>query len=202
MQKDVKIQIIIYLYFINKTQRMTSNIRATTTINAEVVPPSTMETVVLDQSEKEYDKMISQNAIYHKTMMEDLIKLSSESGSGSGSNGDDKLDMIFGLMHTIDAIDQTNSKLMTSAQNKLNHGSQNASVSPILNSDINETKNKLIDTVNKYDELMKMKREGFENPTIDAALGNSAVVYESQKYALVLFGVCAIYLLYKTAKYL
>lgn len=184
---------------------MTSNIQTTTTINAEVVPQSTMETEVLDQSEKEYDKLISQNAIYHKTMIEDLIKLSSESGSGSGSgsNSGKKLDMIFGLTQTIDAIDETNSKLMTSAQKKLNSGSQNAHVSPILNSEINETKNKLIATTKDYDKLMqRMKREGFSNPTMDAAVGNSAVVYESQKYAFLLFGVCAIFLLYKTAKYL
>ena len=37
----------------------------------------------LDQSEKEYNRMISQHVTYHKLLMDDLMKLSSESGSGS-----------------------------------------------------------------------------------------------------------------------
>ena len=184
---------------------MSSNIHTTTTINAEVVPPSTMETHVLDQSEIEYDKMISQNAIYHRTMMEDLMKLSSESGSGSNSSSN-QLDMIIGLGNTIGAIDTSNSKLVSFAQKKSTYGVKNAQLSPSLTTQINETKTKLRTTANEYDELMsKMQREGFETPTMDtmnAALGHSEIVFESQKYAFVLLGVFAIYLLHKTIKQL
>jgi hypothetical protein len=53
-----------------------------------------------------------------------------------------------------------------------------------------------------------MKKEGFDNnnnnstDTMDAALEISEIVSESQKYALVIFGAGALYLLYKTIKHL
>ena len=50
---------------------------------AESIPAMTSEIRALDQSEKEYNRMISQHTTYHRMMMDDLMKLSSETGSQS-----------------------------------------------------------------------------------------------------------------------
>lgn len=262
-------------------------------MNAETVPNSTNETQVLDQTEKEYDRMISQQMMYHRVMMEDLMKLSSEKGSsfsytsaGSGmwagepaneytcanavghradlggwciftrendaknecnsdptclgyvsnspdgfqltkkpvandvANGifykkiitpvdislGDRMNTVAGLGNTIAAIDVSNRNLLQSAQGIVNKGSQNATTASNLHANIKETRASLASDVAQYAALMKqmqqMQKEGFSNPTMDAALENSAIVSESEKYALVLFGVCAIFLFYKTVKYL
>ena len=185
---------------------MTSNVQSTTTtVNADVVPTVTNETETLDQSEKEYDRMISQHVMYHHAMMEDLMKLSSVSGSNLSSNklSNDQLSVVAGLGNTVAATNASNTSLLQFAQNMSNDGSQNAITASKLDAEIKKTQTNLQDTVKQYDALMQqMQKEGFSNPSMDAALENSAIMSESEKYALVLFGVCAIYLFYKTVKYL
>jgi hypothetical protein len=168
-------------------------------MNTETVPNSTNETQVLDQTEKEYDRMISQQMMYHRVMMEDLMKLSTE----KGSTIDDRMNAVAGLGNTMLAIDASNRNLLQSAQGITNQGSQNATTASNLHANIKETSASLANDVSQYAALMQqMQKEGFSNPTMDAALENSAIMSESEKYALVLFGVCAIFLIYKTVKYL
>jgi hypothetical protein len=75
-----------------------------------------------------------------------------------------------------------------------------------MNASMDKINTNLHNDVMAYDAL---KQEGFSNNhnnhnnhSMNAALDNSAVVLESQKYALALFGAFSIYLLYKTVKYL
>ena len=70
-------------------------------VNAGVMPESTHATRALDQSEQEYNRMISQQMTYHKTMMDDLMKLSSESGSANNIN------IVSGLGTTVSNMNAT-----------------------------------------------------------------------------------------------
>ena len=175
-------------------------------MNTETVPNSTNETQVLDQTEKEYDRMISQQMMYHRVMMEDLMKLSTEKGSTitpANISLDDRMNAVAGLGNTMLAIDASNRNLLQSAQGITNQGSQNATTASNLHANIKETSASLANDVAQYAALtQQMQKEGFSNPTMDAALENSAIMSESEKYALVLFGVCAIFLFYKTVKYM
>jgi len=184
---------------------MKSTIRPTTTVNVEAVPKITNETRAIDLSEKEYNRMISQHMMYHKVMMEDLMKLSSESetNASNASNAaslQDKMDMVAGLGNTVDAMNTSNKRLLDSANKISNHGKQNAKSATMLNANINEINANLRNDVAQYDALMKTQKEGFSNANMDAALDNSKIVLESQKYAVALFGAFAVYLLYKTVK--
>jgi hypothetical protein len=177
----------------------------------EAVPNSTDETQYLDLSEKEYNRMISQQMMYHKVMMEDLMQLSAETETGSSNSLQTqdqlmrRMSLVAGLGNTVETMDASRTQLLDSANKKSNQGSVNAQTASMLSANMNEINTNLRNDVTAYDAL---NHEGFSNNnnnnnhSMKAALDNSTVVLESQKYALVLFGAFSIYLLYKTVKYL
>jgi hypothetical protein len=171
-----------------------------TAANAEPIPESTHATRALDQSEQEYNRMISQQMTYHKMMMDDLIKLSSESGS-SGSDANN-INVVSGLGTTVSNMNATNAQLMNAVSNYADQGKQSATTASKLNAYTKKTASKLNDDIQAYNSLVNQHQEGFANPTMDAALEISEMMNESQKYALVLFGLIALVLLYKTVKHL
>ena len=166
--------------------------------NAGVMPESTHATRALDQSEQDYNRMISQQMTYHKTMMDDLMKLSSESGSANNIN------IVSGLGTTVSNMNATNEQLVNAVSNYADQGKQSATTASKLNAYTKKTVSKLNDDIQAYNSLMNQNQEGFKNanPTMDAALEISEMMNESQKYALVLFGLIALVLLYKTVKHL
>ena len=175
-------------------------------MNMEAVPNSTDETHYLDLSEKEYNRMISQQMMYHKIMMEDLMKLSTETEAGNSAlQTQDQLlrqmNLVAGLGNTVATMNASNQQLLDLANKKAKQGDANAQTASTLSAKTDEINANLSNDVAEYDALMK---EGFSNPndTMKAALDNSSIVLESQKYALVLFGVLSVYLLYKTVKHL
>ena len=172
-----------------------------TAANAESIPESTHATRALDQSEQEYNRMISQQMTYHKMMMDDLMKLSSESGAGSDVNN---INVVSGLGTTVSNMNATNEQLVNAVSNYANQGSQSSQTASKLNAYTKKTASKLNDDIQAYNALVNQNQEGFKNanPTMDAALELSEIMNESQKYALVLFGLFAIFLLYKTVKHL
>ena len=186
-------------------------------MNMEAVPNSTDETQYLDLSEKEYNRMISQQMMYHKVMMEDLMKLSTETETGSSNSlqmqdqMQDRMRVVAGLGNTVETMDASRTQLLDSANKKSKQGSLNAQTASMMTANMDAINANLHNDVMAYDAL---HHEGFSNNndnnnnnnhnnnTMKAALDNSAVVLESQKYALVLFGAFSIYLLYKTVKHL
>ena len=167
--------------------------------NAGVMPESTHATRALDQSEQEYNRMISQQMTYHKTMMDDLMKLSSESGSDANN-----INIVSGLGTTVSNMNATNEQLVNAVSNYADQGKQSATTASKLNAYTKKTVSKLNDDIQAYNALVNQNQEGFKNanPTMDAALEISEMMNESQKYALVLFGLIALVLLYKTVKHL
>jgi len=179
---------------------------------AEPTPMNTNETHALDKSEREYNRMISQHMTYHKMMMDDLMKLSTMSESGASMNPttlSEQIDVVSGLGTTVSNIDSSNNRILQTAAQYVDKGKQTASTVSNLNAYLKMTGSKLNDDIKAYDNLMQ--KEGFANNnnnnnnntnTMDAALEISQTVSESQKYALVIFGAGALYLLYKTVKHL
>lgn len=178
---------------------------------AEPTPVST-QTPELDQSEREFNRMISQHTTYHRMMMDDLMKLS------SGSESSDQLpNVVSGLGTTVANIDESNQQLQQSAAKYAEQGKQSAATVSNLNAFMRSNSSKLNNDIKAYTAIAQ--KEGFTssngahptpntpnpntpnpNPTMDAALETSAIVRESQKYALVILGLSAMYLLYKTIK--
>lgn len=263
-----------------------------TTVNAGTVPNTTAETETLNQSEKEYDRMISQQMILHKTMMDDIMRMSTGTNStytyplSSGgmwaaenineytcanalghradlggycifddennaknacssdptclgyvsntpnfyqltrnpvandvANGnfykkiinttndtpEERMNSVAGLGNTIASISASNASLFQRAKQFSNNGSQNVMTASNLDTEIKDINASMKDSVKEYEALMNQiqaQKEGFSNPSMDGALEISAIMSESEKYALILFGVCAIFLFYKTMKYL
>jgi hypothetical protein len=167
---------------------------------AELIPEHTNETYALDQSEQEYNRMISQHMTYHRMMMDDLMKLSSESGSNPQSQ--ELLNVVSGLGTTVGNIDTSNKRLLQTASKYVDQGKDQSNTVSKLNAYIKANSAKLKDDINAYDALMN--KEGFANanPTMNAALEMSEIMNESQKYALVIFGSVSVYLLYKIVKHL
>jgi|688.fasta_scaffold25479_4 hypothetical protein len=198
--------------------------------NAESIPENTSEVNALDQSEKEYNRMISQHTTYHRMMMDDLMKLTTESGSQTSvdqnsncsywaksgeceknpnymlnsctasCNSVNKMSIVSGLGTTVQNLDASNEQLLQTAGQYADQGKQRAITATNLNAYMNETGLKLRNDIKAYDEIIK--KEGFSNPTMDAALEISEIMSESQKYALVIFGAFALFLLHKTIKHL
>jgi len=181
------------------------------TMNMEAVPHSPNEMQFIDSSEKEYNRMISQQMMHHKVMMEDLMKLSTETETGSNlslqpqdqAQMQRQMSVVAGLGNTVETMNTSNKQLLELANKKSKQGDLNAQAASTFNASIKEINANLHNDVMAYDAL---KQEGFSNNhnnhSMNAALDNSAVVLESQKYALALFGAFSIYLLYKTVKYL
>ena len=174
---------------------------------AEPTPETTDETNALDKSEREYNRMISQHMTYHKMMMDDLMKLSTMSESGASMNPaalSEQIDVVSGLGTTVSNIDSSNTSILKTAAQFVDQGKQNAGTVSKLNAYLKTTGSKLNDDIKAYDKLMK--KEGFSNngntDSMDAALEISQTVSESQKYALVILGSFALFLLYKTVKHL
>ena len=179
----------------------------------------------LDQSEKEYNRMLSQHMTYHRMLMDDLMKLSSESGSGSTGTGPRALlqqqisqanqaNVVTGMATTIGNLNTSNQGLMKSASKFVDDTNTSAKRVSRLNNFIQQNASKLGQDLDEYQTLASQYevKEGFANqnlkskmgtnPTMDAALEVSNTVRESQKYALVIFGLFATYALYKTIKHL
>ncbi len=159
----------------------------------------------LDESEKEYNRMISQHTTYHRMLMDDLMKLSSESGSGSGANNlvQQQLaqsNLIRGLGTTIGNFNATDQRLMYAVSDFPADTNTKSKEVSRLNRHILQNTSKLNETIDSYNAL----KEGFtkQNPTMDAALEVSNRMKESHKYAFFIFGLVAIYALYKTTKHL
>ena len=171
---------------------------------AEPTPENTNETRALDQSEREYNRMLSQHATYHKMMMDDIMKLSSMSEAGSSMNPttlSEQIDVVSGLGTTVGNLNASNKRLLQTATQYVDQGKQNANTVSKLNAYLKTTGSKLNDDIKEYDKLAQ--KEGFVNThSMDAALEVSETVSESQKYALVIFGAVAMFLLYKTIKQL
>lgn len=191
--------------------------------------PSSDEVKALDQSEKEYNRMISQHMMYHRLLMDDLIKLSSESGSGSGSGSmslpqqllqqqmaqAQQANTVQGLGTTIGNMNTNRDQLMKSASKFAGNATVNAQTVARLNRFIQQNASALVKNLDSLDSLDSVDAttattatnktvEGFAvsapSPTLDGALEVSALMRESHKYALIVAGVIAIYLLYKTTK--
>ena len=162
----------------------------------------------LDESEKEYNRMISKHTTYHRLLMDDLMKLSSESGSGSGSNNliqqqlaqSNQSNLIRGMGATIGNLNATDQRLMETASGFTADTNAKSKEVTRLNRNIVQNTSKLNETIDSYNALI----EGFANqgPTMDAALEVSNRMKESHKYAFFIFGIVAIYVLYKTTKQL
>ena len=170
--------------------------------SAELIPESTHAMRALDQSEQEYNRMISQQMTYHKTLMDDVIKLSSESESEKN-----KINIVTGMGTTINNLNATNERLMTSVSNYADQGKQSATTASKLRAYTKKTASELNNDIKEYDALVNQiqNQEGFanaNNPTLDAAVEISEIMNESQKYALIIFGLFAMFLLYKTIKHL
>ena len=167
--------------------------------NAESVPENTSETHLLDASEREYNRMISQHTTYHRMMMDDLMKLSMEPESANAAY--DPIGIVTGLGTTVTNLDASNKQLLQSAAKRAEQGKQRAITASNLNAYMHETGVKLQDDMKAHDAIMTTaQREGFD--TMDAALEMSETISESQKYALFVFGAFAVFLLYKTIKHL
>jgi hypothetical protein len=141
--------------------------------------------------------------------MDDLMKLSSESGSGSGStniiqqqlNQTNQSNVVRGMGATIGNLNVTDQQLMKTSTGFKTNTNTNAQQVSRLNKFITQNTSKLNETIQSYNAL----KEGFaaeQIPTMDAALEVSNRMRESHKYALVIFGIIAIYALYKTTKQL
>ena len=183
------------------------------------VPPSDDVQTALDQSEKEYNRMISQHMMYHRMLMDDLIKLTTETGSGSGSGSGSlpsqllqqqmdqakQANTVQGLGTTIGNMNANRDQLMKSASKIAGKSSVNAQTVARLNQFIQQKGSALVKNLDSFDSTNKTA-EGFvnpaPNPTLDGAVEVSALMRESHKYALIVAGVIAIYLLYKTTKHL
>jgi hypothetical protein len=191
-------------------------------------PPSDDVQTALDQSEKEYNRMISQHMMHHRMLMDDLIKLTTETGSGSTRDMSlprqllqQKMDQaqqantVQGLGTTIGNMNANRDKLMNSASKIAGKSSVNAQTVARLNQFIQQKGSALVKNLDSLDSLDSVDAtatatatnktaEGFANPapnpTLDGALEVSALMRESHKYALIVAGVIAIYLLYKTTK--
>ena len=111
-----------------------------------------------------------------------------------------KMNIVAGLGTTVQNLDASNDQLIQMAGQYVDQGKQRAITATNLNAYMKETGLKLRTDIKSYDEISK--KEGFSNPTMDAALEISEIMSESQKYALVIFGAFALVLLYKTIKHL
>jgi hypothetical protein len=198
---------------------------------AESIPENTSETRALDASEREYNRMISQHMTYHRMMMDDLMKLSAESGSqtsvdqnsncsywansgeceknpnymlndcAASCNSVKNMSIVSGLGTTVQNLDASNQQLLQTAAKYVDQGKQRAITATNLTAYMNETGAKLQNDIKSYDAFVSNAQKEGFD-TMDAALEMSDRISESQKYALFIFGTFAMFLLYKTVKHL
>ena len=175
--------------------------------NAESIPETTSETRALDDSEREYNRMISKHMTYHRMMMDDIMKLSavSETSSANPSASVDMMTVMSGLGTIVQNLDASSEQLMQSAATQVEQGKQRALTSSKLNAFINKMGTNIQNDIKSYDEIVQ--KEGFDtmaahDTSLDAAVGISQTISESHKYALFVFGAIDMFMLYKTAKHL
>lgn len=178
------------------------------------MPPSDDVQTALDQSEKEYNRMISQHMMYHRMLMDDLIKLTTETGSGSGSGSGSlpsqllqqqmdqakQANTVQGLGTTIGNMNANRDQLMNSASKIAGKSSVNAQTVARLNQFIQQKGSALVKNLDSTNKTAEGFANPAPNPTLDGAVEVSAIMRESHKYALIVAGVIAVYLLYKTTK--
>ena len=158
-----------------------SNMKPQRSNTHEVVPYNNPEDDMraLDQSEKEYNRMISQHMTYHRTLMNDLMRMSSESGSGSGSsprellqqqiNQTNQANVVRGMGTTIGNLNTTNQQLMQSASKFVDDTNANAKRVSRVNDVINQNVSKLNQVIDSYQELEAEAKEGFSDMGVRAA---------------------------------
>jgi hypothetical protein len=133
----------------------------------------------LDQSEKEYNRMISKHMSYHRTLMDDLIRLSSEPGSGSGSsprellqqqmNQANQANIVRGMGTTMANLNTSNQQLMQSASNFVHDTETKATNMSRLNDFIQQNVSKLNQDIDSYQALEAEANEGYRNMSVRAA---------------------------------
>ena len=132
--------------------------------------------------------------------MDNLLQLSSGSGSGS-NNAEQDTNLIRDLAATTGNLNATDQRIMNTVSDFIVDTKTNEKTVSRLNNFILQNTSKLNKTIDDYQAL---NIEGFanQNQTMDAALEVSNIVKESHKYAFFIFGIVAIYALYKTTKQL
>jgi hypothetical protein len=166
----------------------------------------------LDNSETEYNRMLSRHMTQHRILMDDLMKLSTESGSGSGSGPRDVLKKqkaeaeqaarVKRIGTTMSALNASDQRLMKSAPQFMDETRASDKKTAQLVKSGDQKGAQFIRDIDAYEALIDTinSREGFENASRDGALEVSQLKRESHKYMFAILGVVALYAFYKTLK--
>ena len=166
----------------------------------------------LDNSETEYNRMLSRHMTQHRILMDDLMKLSTESGSGSGSAPRDLLKkqkaeadqvaLVKRIGTTMSALNASEQRLMKSAPQFMDETKASDKKTAQLIKSGDQKGAQFIRDIDAYEALIDTinSREGFENASRDGALEVSQLKRESHKYMFAILGVVALYAFYKTLK--
>jgi len=166
----------------------------------------------LDNSETEYNRMLSRHMTQHRILMDDLMKLSTESGSGSGSGPRDLLKkqkaeaeqaaLVKRIGTTMSALNASDQRLMKSAPQFMDETKASDKKTAQLIKSGDQKGAQFIRDIDAYEALIDTinSREGFENASRDGALEVSQLKRESHKYMFAILGVVALYAFYKTLK--
>ena len=144
--------------------------------------------------------------------MDDLMKLSTESGSGSGSGPRDVLKkqkaeadqaaLVKRIGTTMSALNASDQRLMKSAPQFMDETKASDKKTAQLVKSGDQKGAQFIRDIDAYEALIDTinSREGFENASRDGALEVSQLKRESHKYMFAILGVVALYAFYKTLK--
>ena len=168
----------------------------------------------LDNSETEYNRMLSRHMTQHRILMDDLMKLSTESGSGSGSGSAprdllkkqkaeaDQAALVKRIGTTMSALNASDQRLMKSASQFMDETKASDKKTAQLVKSGNQKGAQFIRDIDAYEALIDTinSREGFENASKAGALEVSQLKRESHKYMFAILGVVALYAFYKTLK--
>jgi hypothetical protein len=168
----------------------------------------------LDNSETEYNRMLSRHMTQHRILMDDLMKLSTESGSGSGSGSAprdllkkqkaeaDQVALVKRIGTTMSALNASEQRLMKSAPQFMDETKASDKKTAQLIKSGDQKGAQFIRDIDAYEALIDTinSREGFENASRDGALEVSQLKRESHKYMFAILGVVALYAFYKTLK--
>lgn len=166
----------------------------------------------LDNSETEYNRMLSRHMTQHRILMDDLMKLSTESGSGSGSGPRDVLKkqkaeadqaaLVKRIGTTMSALNASDQRLMKPAPQFMDETKASDKKTAQLVKSGEQKGAQFIRDIDAYEALIDTinSREGFENASRDGALEVSQLKRESHKYMFAILGVVALYAFYKTLK--
>jgi hypothetical protein len=168
----------------------------------------------LDNSETEYNRMLSRHMTQHRILMDDLMKLSTESGSGSGSGSAprdllkkqkaeaDQAVLVKRIGTTMGALNASDQRLMRSAPQFMDETKASDKKTAQLVKSGNQKGAQFIRDIDAYEALIETinSREGFKNASKAGALEVSQLKRESHKYMFAILGVVALYAFYKTLK--